>query len=103
MTKHKHYDVIVDWANGEKIQCQWSDAAVPHWRDYEYSEVPAFNDNKYIWRIKPRTQVVRYRMAKLLDEGKERVAAVDIDKFNRASIDGFICWVGDITEIEVEV
>lgn len=109
-TKHRWYDVIVAWAGGEQIQCQWSDAAVPHWRDYEYSEVPAFNDNKYMWRVKPKTITKRYRMA-LVSTPKfnsvKNVISVDI---TNTSIDdpaeynvlGFIRWVGDIVEVEVE-
>lgn len=112
-TKHKWYDVVVAWANGEKIQCQWSDAAVPHWRDYEYSEVPAFNDDKYMWRIKPKVVTKKYRMALVNMYGgivlkEPYVTAIDV---THSSIDdpaeyntqGFICWVGDIVEVEVEI
>lgn len=108
-TKHRWYDVIIAWANGEKIQCQWSDAAVPHWRDYEYSEVPAFNDNKYIWRIKPKTVTKKYRMA-LVNTPKDgdKAIALDLDDYSldfpaEREVQGFIRWIGDMVEVEVEV
>ena len=107
-TKHRWYDVIVAWANGEKIQCRWSGAAVPHWRDYEYSEVPAFNDDNYMWRIKPKTITKKYRMALVKDTCYEGCTCVEvtntsIDDPAEYNVLGFIRWVGEPVEVEIEV
>jgi hypothetical protein len=44
--KHKHYDLIIAWANGAEIQTScsgvWASVERPHWRDeYEYRIKPA--------------------------------------------------------------
>ena len=45
--RHKHYDVIVAWAEGKEIQCwskvskEWFDDEQPFWfKDYEYRIKP---------------------------------------------------------------
>ena len=51
--KHKHYDLIVAWAGGAKIQWKndlhdWRDISDPAWI------------NSYEYRIKPKPDVVAY-------------------------------------------
>jgi hypothetical protein len=50
--KHKHYDVIVAWAEGQKIQ---SRNAFGHWKDWENAMPPTWSENME-WRIKPDTK-----------------------------------------------
>jgi hypothetical protein len=48
--RHKHYDEIVAWANGKKIQYKFDGDAI--WRDWCSNEAPSFMDYSY-FRIKP--------------------------------------------------
>lgn len=103
-TKHRWYDVIVAWANGEKIQFNSYDAG---WEDYSGTEscVPAFGSRFMEWRIKPETRIKRYRMALVHDYG---VVSVDITNSSlddpiEYNIQGFIRWVGDTVEVEIEL
>lgn len=48
MTKHKHFDCIVAWANGATIQCL-SNANGADWRDIAN---PSWHSN-YDYRVKP--------------------------------------------------
>lgn len=103
-TKHRWYDVIVAWASGEEIQFSVRDKG---WVDYSDSvfHVPSFNDPAMQWRIKPKTVTKRYRMALVHDYG---VVSVDITKSSlddpiEYNIQGFIRWVGDTVEVEVDV
>ena len=50
MTKHKHYDCIVAWAEGNEIEfrveqgCPWTTTADPHWREeIEYRVKPKWD------------------------------------------------------------
>lgn len=104
-TKHRWYDVIVAWANGEKIQFNFSQSG---WKDYIKSHdtgIPGFNNLNTEWRIKPKTRIKRYRMALVRDYG---VVSVDITNSSlddpiEYNIQGFIRWVGDIVEVEIEL
>jgi hypothetical protein len=51
-TKHKHYDVIIAYANGEAIQ--WFNPSAEKW---EATTAPSFMDI-YQYRVKPKHQVV---------------------------------------------
>lgn len=110
-TKHRWYDVIVAWANGEKIQ--YSIGCYGDWQDYGGTDVPWFNSETLYWRIKPRTITKRYRMALVNMYGgikvkEPYVTTIDV---TRSSIDdpteyntqGFIRWVGEPVEVEIEV
>ncbi len=52
MTKHKHYDCIIAWANGAEIQTKlpesvaWNNSLYPSW------------DKELCYRVKPRTVMV---------------------------------------------
>lgn len=50
-TKHKHYDVIVAWANGEK--CEFFSPITEKWEPLNPNSVPAFYED-YQYRIKPK-------------------------------------------------
>lgn len=57
MTKHKHYDLIVRWAEGEKIELQnfdstWSDDFCPTW----------YHGNEYRIKFdtKPKIETVKF-------------------------------------------
>lgn len=111
-TKHRWYDVIVAWASGEKIQYKLP--ASKEWTTYNQhtyistgfeSSQPDFSDRDYEWRIKPRTVTRRYRMALVHDYG---VVSVDITNSSlddpiEYNIQGFIRWVGDTVEVEIEL
>lgn len=49
--RHKHYDVIVAWAEGKEIQ--WRLIGDASWRDRIELGVPAFSDGELEWRVKP--------------------------------------------------
>ena len=103
--KHRWYDVIVAWASGEKIQ--YSDVCNIAWQDYKPlvgNCVPAFNYEDYEWRIKPKTVTKKYRMA-LMAHPKD-VCAINVtdsclDFPVEYEIQGFIRWIGDTVEVEV--
>lgn len=57
-TKHKHYDLIVAWAGGAKIQVligsvDWRDTTTPSWHpDLVYRVKPKPLVKKWLWVIK---------------------------------------------------
>ena len=97
--KHKYYDVIVAWANGEKIQSNDSRFA-PYQLDYEEYGVPDFEDNNLTWRIKPKTITKRYRMALHSDDFVEAydVTNTSIDDPIEYNIKGFVSWLGEAVD-----
>lgn len=101
--KHKYYDVILAWASGEKVQFNSYKIG---FRDFAFGcndigAVPAFNDTNVEWRIKPKTITERHRMA-LHTDGC--VLAYDVTNVSLDnSIKGFVRWVGDVVEVEIEV
>lgn len=103
-TKHRWYDVIVAWASGEEIQYQIGGSKDWNTFCWGIDAVPGFNNEETEWRIKPRTVTKRYRMALVRDYG---VVSVDITNSSlddpiEYNIQGFIRWVGDIVEVEIE-
>lgn len=108
-TKHKWYDVIVAWASGEKIQVK-STKGNDTFEDYiDYDGVtPDFASKFWEWRIKPKTVTKRYRMALVEDVPFDTVVALDLAEYSldfpaEREVAGFIRWVGDAVEVEVEV
>lgn len=101
--KHRWYDVIVAWANGEKIQCN-DTRFQPKWIDYDSSCTPDFCDGYFEWRVKPKTITKKYRMALVDDEyhGKRDLSLFSLDFPAEREVQGFIRWVGDIVEVEIE-
>lgn len=55
--RHKWADVIIAWANGERVQFKNN---IGHWVDYPLSIMgtPSFHDPHSEWRIKPRTIMI---------------------------------------------
>lgn len=107
--KHKYYDVIVAWAGGEKIQCNDS-RFQSKWNDYDSSCTPDFCDGYFQWRIKPKTITKKYRMALVATpefNTAKNVISVDItntsiDDPAEYNVPGFIRWVGEPVEVEIE-
>lgn len=63
--RHKYADVIIAWANGEKIQGKLKTDSV--WEDWPYAaatlvDQPCFYSSRYEWRIAPKTKVVWYNL-----------------------------------------
>jgi len=48
--RHKHYEVIVAWAEGKDVQFKYWDEK--QWRDWGYTSCPSFTVTSE-WRIKP--------------------------------------------------
>lgn len=57
--KHKHYDVIVAWAGGKKVQFK---NIYSGWVDWNHDTGPNFLES-VDWRIKPKEKVVRWKWA----------------------------------------
>lgn len=54
--KHKHYECIVAWASGKKIQ--WRNTSLNQWED---ASTPSWNDrNQYRIKPEPKPDVVLY-------------------------------------------
>ena len=66
MTRHKHYDCIIAWANGVEIEF------LNQQNKWEYIQFPNWHDN-FEYRIKPepKTDVVLYAVAKSHDDNKK--------------------------------
>jgi len=66
--KHKHYDLIVAWANGAKIQCR--DEGSTFWSDIIGEISPTWNEERH-YRIKPepKPDVVLYGMIQKSGKG----------------------------------
>ena len=106
-SKHKYYDVIVAWANGEKIQHRYPNE--DKWFDFCFDNehngaVPAFNSKE--WRIKPRTITRKYRMALIKDSLMHYVVALDVNDYSlefaaEREVAGFIRWVSDIVDAAI--
>lgn len=99
--KHRWYDVIVAWSNGEKIQFNFKKGG---WKDFVH-DIPGFNNGHTEWRIKPKTVTKKYRMALFNDS---QVVAYDVtdstlDDPIEYKLTGFLRWIGDTTEVEIKV
>ena len=109
MNKHRWYDVIVAWTEGKEIQFSYDGN---QWEDLgEHHNLNAFNASFLEWRIKPKPKTVtrRFRMAVLdNDFTGELVCALDtanscVDDCVEYSLPGFVRWVGEPVEVELEV
>lgn len=79
MTKHKHYDVIVAFANGETIQEQdwegkWKDVATPKFHPFS------------LYRVKPKDRVLSFRV-ELSDSGEYAYTSFDGQENLRLTFD----------------
>lgn len=102
--KHRWYDVIVAWAEGKEIQVKRAGNIADNWTDFNSSN-PCFDDDWWQWRIKPKTITKHYRMALF---SNNIVATVDvtnscIDGSAEFNSPGFIRWLGEPVEVELEV
>lgn len=115
--KHKYYDAIVAWASGENIQVRnsneytlvYGEPANRNWTDF-YGKNPDWAGIEWEWRVKPKTQVRRWRMALVKRTAAQGYVVIAFDITDSCldfpiehDIKGFIRWVGDIAEVEVEV
>lgn len=110
-TKHRWYNEIVAWANGEKIQYSVFD--LTNWIDYNHLNTdrgftPDFNGSNFIWRIKPKMQIQKYRMALVEYDVYKSCVCVDttdssLDFPAEGNVMGFIRWVSDVVEVEIPV
>ena len=99
--KHKWYDVILAWANGEDIQVK-SKLVGTLWGDVAEGYTPSFDNPSCEWRIKPKTITKKYRMALILKEdGTQTVEVFDVT--NSGFPVPFIRWIGDTVEVEIEI
>lgn len=93
--KHKHYDVIVAWAEGKPIQFRFPEEL---WKDWGSPNGPSFGEHCY-WRVKPA--VVKYRnYLYRLAEGQYVVRTAQAD-FKSEGMGGFVRWIGDWQEVEI--
>jgi hypothetical protein len=76
MTKHTHYNLIIEWANGAQIQCFNEDTDT--WYD---SEKPMWYDDKS-YRVKPDEDVITYTTRKIYINDVEHIA----EKFKERGI-----------------
>ena len=51
--RHKHYEIIMAWAEGKEIQ--FFDSDENQWRDWGYTSCPSFTVTSE-WRIKPEPE-----------------------------------------------
>ena len=60
MAKHKHYDLIVAWAEGKSIQYKWNGGS--NWQDC--GPTPCwYEDTNYRIKPEPKPDVVYYTLA----------------------------------------
>jgi len=110
--KHKYYDVIVAWANGETIQYKIGEQNTKWW-DFENTNVPNFNNDDVTWRIKSTSISLRYRNALMkADSGWYYIstiasypdAEITIEEQHKkvVSDDRFVCWMGDYKDFYID-
>ena len=96
--KHKHYDLILAWAEGTEIQhfCdydnEWVDSKAPSWSSY----------TKY--RIKPKPKTINFKVALVKGNFIEKYPEIifDIDYSKLESHPTFIEWISNEYCYEVE-
>ena len=89
--RHKHADLIHAWADGAEIQYQKANGL---W-DCVFENRPTWSDCE-IYRIKPKTKIVRFRNF-LHSIGNVLVSNEDI-----SDRDYFVKWLGDWQNVEIE-
>ena len=100
--RHKYYDVIVHWAGGGEIQYKYR---FNDWEDYTPNifVVPGFCNKETEWRIKPKTQVKRFRTA-LLKDGNITILHSEPTLEDAYGPTAFLRWIDpEWKEIEVEI
>lgn len=92
--KHKHYDCIVAWAEGKKIQLKWIGSN--EWKDAPH---PGWS-TEYEYRIKPNTIKFRNYLYKFYDTSY--IATVKEGEKSPLAMKSFVKWIGDWQEVEVD-
>ena len=104
-TQHKHHDVIKAWAEGRPIQyrCSFESTEWNDW-DYGYINTPQFNDTFLDWRVRPKTETIRYTNALYFNGIKYWIEAIMEDEFSLdiSSDKEFVRCIGEWQTIEVE-
>jgi hypothetical protein len=82
MAKHKNYEVIMAYSNGENIQNRNSYDS--KWIDYKLDYFPDFNSDFYDWRVRPNYDEIVDRVLRSLDFDTINtvVRALDIKWYN---------------------
>jgi hypothetical protein len=91
--KHKHYDLIITWANGAKIEyfhtvCQqWFEDTHPLWNEnLEYRVKP----------VKPKKTVIKYRIALQKANEKYFISHWSTNNYQKAEKEfSFVKWLTD--------
>lgn len=73
MAKHKHHDMIVEWAKDTSRTVQWSLIGGDFWTDCTI--VPQW-DAKYMYRFKPEESTMYLLKAPFLKENIDRIGAL---------------------------
>lgn len=110
--KHPLHDIIIAYANGEKLQYKLSHDN--EWYDvYEGpgADSPNFNVENIEWRIKPETKIVRFKLG-LFKRGKDNYYVscypyTEQDYIqemlkNIENGENFVKWINGICEVEIE-
>ena len=97
-SRHPLADLIHAWAEGAEIEVYDRDKET-----WNVIKSPAWLQQAQ-YRIKPRTVTKQYRMAKTIDG----VIAVDVtdstlDDPAEYNVEGFISWIGEVTNVVEEV
>jgi len=59
MKSHKWAKEIKAWADGEEIEFRYVNRLI-HKDDWEYCDYPDWNDNEFVFRIKPQPKEPQY-------------------------------------------
>ena len=85
--KHQNYDAIVAWAEGKDIQFKCKDYANNCWMDWNtlvvndrVSGVPDFSNNNLVWRVKPESSNIQYRVALIFNTQDKSFFTKTLDK-----------------------
>jgi len=81
--KHKHYDLIIAWANDCSLKVQYRETDEVRWYD---TASPSFAENLE-YRIKPKPPVVRYMRVSLGQTYFQHEIEADVDNI-KLTFDG---------------
>jgi len=102
--KHKNYDVIVHWANGGEIQTKSGDREYKDWVPvFGFKQSPNFDNDSIEFRIKPKTEIKKYRLA-LLKNNELKVFENEPSLDDAFGENAFLRWIDSSWKhIEVEI
>lgn len=93
--KHKHYDVIVAWAAGAKIQFRRPNYI---WEDWENQHTPGFSED-FEYRIKPEPRQMWVRPYNRTNEPWTHPAVAMAHEKNRLGLPPKNEWVGPAVKV----